>query len=118
MTRSHIRLAAAFASAALAGFAFAATVALAENIQTIDCGVDHNRAERAICSSQRLQILDAKITEAYADMMHSRRLTPIAKAHLRESQHAFLVRRDACGASYGCLEDVMSTRVSRIRLYE
>lgn len=102
---------------ALAAFATASQSARAETIQTIDCAVDKNRAERTICASQHLQILDAKITEVYADMMNSRRVSPRVKDVLRDSQYSFLSRRDACGANYGCLEEVMSMRLGRIRNY-
>ena len=106
------------AAALLAGAAATASSAHAEGIQTIDCSVDRNRAERTICSSQRLQILDAKITEVYADLMTSRRLSGVAKEHLRQSQYAFLARRDACGSSFSCLDDVMTMRATRIRYFE
>lgn len=107
----------AAAGLALVAAAGLGNAARADTIETIDCSVDKNRAERTICASQHLQILDAKITEVYADVMNSRRVSVGIKDDLRRSQYAFLARRDACGASYGCLEDVMSMRLGRIRNY-
>ena len=101
--------------AALVLSAALATVAPAAGIQTIDCQIDQTHAaERAICTSQRLQILDAKVTEVYADMMSSRRISREAKAHIRDSQFAFLIRRNACGANRDCIADVMTLRLTRI----
>ena len=104
---------------ALAGFAVLgaiATTASASSIQTIDCQIDLSLdAERTICASQRLQILDAEITEVYADRMTDRRISPAGKAHLRNSQYAFLTRRNTCGADHGCLAEVMGARLTRIR---
>ena len=106
------------AVAALALAAAAAGTASATGIQTIDCQVDvATAAERTICSSQSLQILDAKVTEVYADMMTSRRLSRETKANIRDSQYAFLARRNACGADRDCLAEVMNRRLSRIHVY-
>lgn len=101
--------------ATLALLATAATSARA--IDTIDCRVDRNPAERIICASQRLQIYDAQITEVYAELMHSRWMSAARKADLLDSQRSFLKRRDACGANYDCLDEVMGRRATRIALY-
>jgi uncharacterized protein len=105
----------------LAALALAALIAApthAARIETIDCAVDlGTAAERTICKSQRLQILDAKITEVYADLMTSRRVPFDAKARVRESQYLFLERRNACGANRDCLEEVMGRRLTRIHAY-
>lgn len=90
----------------------------AGDIQTIDCAVDRNRTERAICASQRLQILDAKITEVYADAMSDRRLSASVKEALRRSQYAFLARRDACGSDAACINGVMTLRFAHIRNFD
>lgn len=90
----------------------------AGGIQTIDCGLDRNRTERTICASQRLQILDAKITEVYADAMSDRRLSVSVKEALRRSQYAFLARRDACGSDAICINDVMTLRFAHIRKFD
>lgn len=94
-----------------------AAFANSNGIETIDCSANLNRAETTICGSQHLQILDAKITEVYADKMLGRRLSSTGKELLRDSQYNFLARRNLCGADYGCLEEVMSQRASRIRNY-
>jgi uncharacterized protein len=113
----------AIPEASMTRFAFTAVVlivamsgaARANGIQTIDCALDRSlAAERAICTSQRLQILDAKITEVYADVMLSRRVAFDIKARVREFQYQFLDRRNACGSNRGCLEEVMEQRLSRI----
>jgi uncharacterized protein len=110
MTRSPTRI-------RLAAIALLAAAQPAAAIETIDCTRDHNPAERTICGSQRLQILDAKIVEVYAELMSSRQLSAARKADLKQSQRNFLVRRDACGANYDCLEDVMGMRSTRIHYY-
>ena len=94
-----------------------AVTASGTGIETIDCSANLNRAETTICGSQRLQILDAKITEIYAEMMLGRRLSSAGKENLRDSQYNFLARRNSCGADYVCLEETMSLRASRIRNY-
>lgn len=108
----------------LASFVVAAGIAAAAgapveaaSIQPIDCKVDLGVAERTICRSQMLQVLDAQITEVYADLMTSRRVSAAAKERVRVSQYEFLYRRDACGANRECLQEVMSRRLSRIYNY-
>jgi uncharacterized protein YecT (DUF1311 family) len=110
---STLSLAIAVAVSALTTVAKASS----SGIDTIDCNARLNRAETTICSSQRLQILDAKITEIYADMMLGRRLSSSGKEMLRDSQYNFLARRNSCGADYACLEEIMSQRAGRIRNY-
>ena len=87
----------------------------ANGIETIDCHAELNRAEQTICKSQKLQILDAKVTEVYADAMLGQRLSERVKQMLRYSQYGFLARRNACGPDPDCLEDVMTQRANRIR---
>ena len=113
MTRS-IRLAAVAATFAV----LAVSSASAASIQPIDCNVDlGTSAERTICNSQSLQILDAQITEVYADVMNSRHVASAAKSRVRESQYRFLERRNACGGDRACLDEVMQRRLSRIHAY-
>jgi uncharacterized protein len=105
-------------TAVAAAVTLAAVSSPAGAIETIDCAARPlNAAEQTICASQRLQILDAKITEVYADLMYGRRLSEAAKQTLRASQHAFLARRDSCGRSFDCLEEMMSLRASRMQNY-
>jgi uncharacterized protein len=91
--------------------------AQAGRIDTIDCQVDLNASEQTICDSQRLQILDAKITQAYVELITGRWLAVELKDAVRESQHVFLKRRNACGSHYACLEDIMGQRLTRIGYY-
>ena len=95
--------------------ALAATPAAA--IETINCERDHNPAERTICASQKLQILDAKVTEAYADIMLDGRVKGHVKRAVAESQLSFLKHRDACGRDVECLSEVMDRRAIRINYY-
>ena len=104
-------LAAGLAMAVLAG------PAAAGSIRAIDCDVRLNAAETRICSSQKLQILDARITEKYADLMDTRGRSEEQHEALRDSQYAFLQRRDQCGNNYGCLLEVMHRRATRIDYY-
>ena len=84
---------------------------------TINCERDRNPAERAICSNQRLQVLDARVTEAYTDIMLDGHIRSSVKDAVRESQQNFLKHRDACGRDPACLAEVMSLRASRINFY-
>jgi len=115
---TSFKAAAAATLMALTTLAAMSGPATADSIETIDCRVDRNRAERTICASQHLQILDAKITEVYADVMKSRRVSSHVKDDMRRSQYAFLSRRDACGSDYICLNEVMTLRLGRIRNYD
>jgi uncharacterized protein len=106
---------------ALAAFALAAASLTATTpaaaIQTIDCQRDHSPAERTICASQRLQVLDAKITEAYADIILDGHVKGSVKQAVVESQINFLKRRDACGRDVDCLTEEMERRSMRIHHY-
>ena len=86
----------------------------ASAIDTIDCSRDWNAAERTICRSQRLQVLDAKMTEVYADLMLDQSVSARRKSELQQSQHEFLKFRDKCGDDRVCLEEVMQRRMTRI----
>ena len=109
-----MRLAVATTFAALT---LAATAGPAAAIETINCERDHNPAERTICSSQKLQVLDANVTEAYADIMLDGHVKGYVKQAVAESQLTFLKRRDTCGRNVECLAEVMSMRVTRISYY-
>ncbi len=101
----------------LTALALVAVATPAMAIDTIDCGRDRNPAEKTICGSQRLQILDAKVTEAYADIMLDSHVRAHVKRAVQESQQSFLQRRDACGRDQVCLTEVMERRVNRIPYY-
>lgn len=100
-----------------AAFAVAAAVTPAAAIDTINCARDRNPAERTICASHHLQILDAKVTEAYADIIRDTRISGPIRTALRDSQFAFLARRDACGRDTDCLAEAMQLRAIRINDY-
>lgn len=99
---------------ALAMLASLGAISPASAIDTIDCARDWNATERTICRSQKLQVLDAKMTEAYADLMLDQSVSGQTKQRLQQSQREFLDRRDRCGADRDCLEEVMQQRVTRI----
>lgn len=103
----------AFAALLLA----AAAAAPAAAIETIDCSRDRSPAERTICSSQRLQVLDAQVTESYADIMLDSHIKGSVKHAVHESQLDFLKRREACGRDVECLTEVMGRRSTRINFY-
>jgi uncharacterized protein len=84
---------------------------------TIDCQRDTSPAERTICSSQRLQLLDAQVTEKYTDIMLDSYIKSSVKRAVHDSQVNFLQRRDQCGADRDCLTAVMGTRLVRINTY-
>ena len=86
-------------------------------IETINCTRDHSPAERTICASQKLQILDAQVTESYADIMLDGHIKGHVKRAVAESQVSFLKRRDACGRDAECLTEVMELRANRINFY-
>lgn len=101
----------------LAALALGSAVTPAVAIETIDCSRDRGSAEKTICSSQKLQTLDAQVTEAYADIMLDGRIKGQVKSAVHESQLSFLARRDACGRDVECLTEVMERRASRINFY-
>jgi uncharacterized protein YecT (DUF1311 family) len=94
-------------------FGLAATPAAA--IETIDCGKDTRLAERTICASQRLQILDAVVVQAYADVMLDAVVSDRIKNRVKWSQRAFLRDRDGCGDDRRCLEASMQAQLERLR---
>lgn len=99
-------------------FILGAAVAVAtpaHAIETIDCNRDTRVAERTICSSQRLQILDATVTQAYADVMYDAVISERIKNRVRWSQRAFLGERDRCGDDRRCLETSMQDQLARLR---
>ena len=106
-------------AAGLIGFMLmaAASVTPAAAIDTINCARDKNAAERTICGSERLQVLDAQVTEQYADIMLDGHVKGPVKQAVQESQRDFLGRRDACGRDVQCLTEVMERRATRINFY-
>lgn len=84
-------------------------------IETIDCDKDTRIAERTICSSQRLQILDAIVVQAYADVMLDAVVSERIKNRVKWSQRAFLRDRDRCGDDRRCLEASMQGQLERLR---
>ena len=104
-------------AASLATLALAAVATPAAAIETIDCGQDRGSAERAICSSHHLQILDATVAQSYAEIMHDHAIKQRVKSAVHESQLVFLARRDQCGHDTECLAEVMERRATRIHFY-
>jgi len=98
-------------------FLGAGAVAPVAAYDTINCQHDTGPTERAICASQRLQVLDAQVTEQYTDIMLDSHIKGEVKRALHDSQVAFLKRRDQCGADGACLTEVMERRASRINFY-
>jgi uncharacterized protein len=105
------------ASAIALALALGAASAPALAYDTIDCQRDTGPAERAICSSQRLQLLDAQVTEKYTDIMLDSHIRGHVKQAVHESQVSFLQRRNQCGSNTECLAEVMERRVTRINYY-
>ncbi len=105
------------ATAIALALALGAASAPALAYDTIDCQRDTGPAERAICSSQRLQLLDAQVTEQYTDIMLDSHVKGPVKQAVHESQVNFLQRRNQCGNNAECLAEVMERRVSRISYY-
>ncbi len=101
------------AASALA-LATSAATAPASAYDTIDCQRDTSAAERAICASQRLQTLDAQITEKYTDIMLDSHIKGDVKRAVHESQVDFLKRREQCGRDTECLAAEMERRTARI----
>ena len=110
--RTPISIAALTASLALAA---ASTPAAAYD--TINCARDRSAAERTICDSQRLQVLDAKVTEHYTDIMLDSYIKGPVKHAVHESQVEFLKRREQCKSDVVCLTEVMERRAMRINYY-
>jgi uncharacterized protein len=104
-----------FAIASLALVAGGTSPAAA--FDTINCQRDHSATERTICDNQRLQVLDAQVTEKYADIMLDSHIKGDVKRAVHESQLSFLRRRELCGRDVECLAEVMERRATRINYY-
>jgi uncharacterized protein len=104
-------------AAALVALSSVRLAAPAAAYDTINCKHDRNAAERTICSSQHLQILDAMVTEAYTDIMNNRYINARIKDAVHDSQVDFIARRDRCGRDSECLAELMQRRASRIKFY-
>ena len=104
-------------AALVAGLAIATAATPAAAYDTINCERDQSPAERAICASQRLQVLDAQVTEQYTDIMLDSYIKGSVKQAVHESQVSFLKRREQCGANVECLAEVMERRAMRINFY-
>jgi uncharacterized protein len=105
------------ATAVALALALGTTAAPALAYDTIDCQRDTGPAERTICSSQRLQMLDAQVTEKYTDIMLDSHIRGTIKQAVHESQVNFLHRRNQCGSNAACITEVMERRVTRINYY-
>jgi uncharacterized protein len=105
------------ATALALALALGAASAPALAYDTIDCQRDTGAAERTICSSQRLQLLDAQVTEKYTDIMLDSHIRGTVKQAVHDSQVSFLQRRNQCGNNADCITEVMERRVMRINYY-
>lgn len=66
--------------------------------------------EHAICADVDLTLLDVALNAAMQEA-----IARLGDARARGGQRAWLPRRDACGASKGCLQQVVAARIAALR---
>lgn len=88
---------------------FRASVTAAPSINpSFDCAKAGNNVERSICSSHVLADLDRDLAAKYAAAIASR---PEQSDAIRNSQRAWVDRRNNCGADTICLQAIMEARL-------
>lgn len=81
-----------------------------------DCHLTRSPAEKAICSSVALALLDVSIADAYTaalDRFSKEPDLPQRQA-LKVEQRSWLLQRNKCGSDAGCLQQAMSTRLDAL----
>jgi uncharacterized protein YecT (DUF1311 family) len=73
-----------------------------------------NAAERTICSSAALSHADNQLSALY-DLLLNKYTSSRGRPAVRQSQRAFLERRNACGADVSCLTAAYAARQQTIR---
>jgi uncharacterized protein len=97
-------------TAALAlGFGLAAPA----NAASFDCSAAHSPDERAVCTSRALNDRDVTMSVLYA--LDRKFLAMGGRGALMDQQHAWLVRRRACGADRSCLLRLYDRRIADLR---
>jgi hypothetical protein len=76
-----------------------------------DCRRASTAATRAICGNEDLSRLDREMADAFVAALSS---GGDARA-LRAAQAAWIARRNACGANFGCLQQAMIVRTAELR---
>lgn len=90
------------AGLASAGHGFAAAVS---------CDMAHTLTEHALCADPDLSAREHTLAEAYGEAL-ARSPYP---DELKESEHAWLTQRDACGTDAKCLRPVLTARLRELR---
>ncbi len=76
---------------------------------------DLSHAERLICRTPALQTLDRNLNVLYRDAVKATK--PGSAVGIRESQHIWLGRRNACGLDEACIRAAYATRDAALRRY-
>lgn len=75
-----------------------------------DCTRATTATERAICADIDLTLLDVALNDAMQQA-----IARIGDQRARGGQRAWVPRRDACGASKECLQNIISARIEKLR---
>jgi uncharacterized protein YecT (DUF1311 family) len=84
------------------------------NGPTFDCRIASAPAELRICVVPDLARLDVDLDHAYSERVAG--LTPEQNNALKLAQRTWMRRRNACGASEGCLRQIMQERIAELRV--
>ncbi len=76
---------------------------------------DLSHAERLICRTPALQTLDRNLNALYRDAVKATK--PGSAVGIRESQHLWLGRRNACGLDEACIRAAYVKRDGDLRHY-
>lgn len=77
--------------------------------QSFDCQKAATPTEHAICDSRELSNLDMKMGTLYG-VVEKLPMLMGARGDQTDAAQTFLTKRDACGASVGCLRDAYQAR--------
>ena len=76
---------------------------------------DLSHAERMICRTPALQALDRDLNAIYREAVKATK--PGSAVGIRESQHIWLGRRNACGLDEACIRAAYAKREADLRNY-
>ncbi len=105
----------------VAGAAIASLVILAmpaaAGSPSFECRTSgHNAAERTICRSRYLSMLDRRMSAKYYEVRAM--LSPRAGWRLRRIQRYWLAERNACGMWRRCIASAYGRRIRQLRQFE
>lgn len=83
---------------------------------SFDCGSAKKSSERAICDYAKLAKLDKHVMTTYLKAVKI--VAPGDRGKIRWEHKAFMVTRDKCGYSSGCIEMRYNERLARLGYWQ